>query len=595
MRDPLEILHDVFGYSSFRGVQGDIVRDVCNGLDALAIMPTGAGKSLCYQVPALVRDGTGLVISPLIALMHDQVRALRENGVKAAAITSAEDPRTQDTTLAALAAGELDLLYIAPERATMPWFQDRLAAARLSLIAIDEAHCVSQWGHDFRPDYRKLRALCDRFPGVPRLGLTATADEMTRADILDQLGIAQDRMTVAGFDRPNIRYEVTPRTEAKRQLKAFLDSQVGRPGIIYARTRDRVEKTAAWARELGFNALPYHAGMDAGVRSANQAAFVRSEDMVMVATIAFGMGIDKPDVRFVAHLGLPDSIEQYYQETGRAGRDGEPAVAHLLYGADDIARARQFIEAGNAPAERKRLEHQRLNALIGFCEVSSCRRGPLLSYFGELTPPPCGNCDNCLTPPTTRDASEAAQKLLSSVYRTGQRFGLGYVVEVLRGGKDERIARLGHDSLSVFGIGRDMEADAWRALSRQLVASDALRLDAEHGGMSLGPAARAILKGETAVTLRVMPEKVRRRRDRAGDRAVSAIDDPLFEALRTVRRKLATDAGVPPYVIFHDTTLREMAAARPLTLNALAEISGVGARKLEAYGAALLEAVAAAA
>ena len=330
MRDPLQTLHDVFGYSSFRGVQGDIIRDVCNGLDALAIMPTGAGKSLCYQVPALVRDGTGLVISPLIALMHDQVRALRENGVKAAAITSAEDPRTQDATMAALAAGEIDLLYVAPERATMPWFQDRLAAARLSLIAIDEAHCVSQWGHDFRPDYRKLRALCDRFPGVPRLGLTATADEMTRADILDQLGINHDRMTVAGFDRPNIRYEVTPRTEAKRQLKSFLETQAGNPGIIYARTRDRVEKTAAWAQGLGINALPYHAGLEAAVRGANQAAFVRSEDMVMVATIAFGMGIDKPDVRFVAHLGLPDSIEQYYQETGRAGRDGAPSVAHLL-------------------------------------------------------------------------------------------------------------------------------------------------------------------------------------------------------------------------------------------------------------------------
>ncbi len=595
MRDPLQILHDVFGYSSFRGVQGEIVRDVCAGLDALAIMPTGAGKSLCYQVPALARDGTGLVISPLIALMHDQVRALRENGLRAAAITSAEDGRTQDATMAALAAGQLDLLYVAPERATMPWFQDRLAAAKLSLIAIDEAHCVSQWGHDFRPDYRKLRALCGRFPGVPRLGLTATADELTRADILDQLGIAHDRMTVAGFDRPNIRYEVTPRTEAKRQLKAFLDSQGGQPGIIYARTRDRVEKTAEWAKAQGFNALAYHAGMDVGVRAANQAAFVRSEDMVMIATIAFGMGIDKPDVRFVAHLGLPDSIEQYYQETGRAGRDGEPSVAHLLYGADDIARARQFIDAGGAPAERKRLEHQRLNALIGFCEVSSCRRGPLLSYFGEPAPPPCGNCDNCLNPPETRDATEAARKLLSAVYRTGQRFGTAYVVDVLLGKADERMARLGHDSLSVFGIGKDLDADAWRALSRQLVASDALRLDAEHGGMSLGPAARAILKGEQAVTLRVMPERVRRRRVRPGDRAVSAIDDPLFETLRAVRRKLAAEAGVPPYVIFHDATLREMAAARPASLAALAEIGGVGARKLEAYGAAFLEAVAAAA
>ena len=595
MRDPLVILHDVFGYSSFRGVQGDIIRDVCAGRDALAIMPTGAGKSLCYQVPALARPGTGLVISPLIALMQDQVRALRENGVRAAALTSAEDGRTQDAMMAELAAGTLDLLYVAPERATMPWFQDRLAATRLSLIAIDEAHCVSQWGHDFRPDYRKLRALCDRFPGVPRLGLTATADALTRTDILDQLGIAPDRMTVAGFDRPNIRYEVTPRTEAKRQLKTFLDSQAGCPGIIYARTRDRVEKTAAWAKGLGINALAYHAGMEAGQRAANQAAFVRSEDMVMVATIAFGMGIDKPDVRFVAHLGLPDSIEQYYQETGRAGRDGEPSVAHLLYGADDIARARQFIDAGGAPDERKRHEHQRLNALIGFCEGSGCRRGPLLSYFGEPVPPPCGNCDNCLNPPATRDATEAAQKLLSTVYRTGQRFGLGYVVDVLRGGRDARIGHQGHDSLSVFGIGADTSAEVWRALSRQLVAVDALRLDAEHGGMSLGPAARAILKGETSIALRIPPEKPQRRRGRPGDRAAAALDDPLFEALRAVRRQLAAEAGVPPYVIFHDATLREMAAARPATLTALAEISGVGARKLDAYGAAFLKAIAAAA
>ena len=595
MRDPATILHDVFGYASFRGVQEGIVRDVCAGRDALAIMPTGAGKSLCYQVPALARDGTGLVVSPLIALMHDQVRALRENGVRAEALTSAEDETAQRRVLAALEAGDIDLLYVAPERATLPWFQDRLARIPLALIAIDEAHCVSQWGHDFRPDYRKLRALCDRFPGVPRIGLTATADTMTRADILEQLGIAADRMVVAGFDRPNIRYEVTPRVEAKRQLSDFLDSQRGSAGIVYARTRDRVDKTAEWAKAEGFNALPYHAGLDAKTRAANQAAFVRAEDMVMVATVAFGMGIDKPDVRFVAHLGMPDSIEQYYQETGRAGRDGEPSVAHLIYGASDIATARRFIDTGEASAERKRLEHQRLNALVGFCETSVCRRGPLLSYFGEPVPPPCGNCDNCLNPPATRDASEAAQKLLSAVYRTGQRFGVAHLTNVLAGKADERIRRLGHDTLSVFGIAASEPAETWRALSRQLVASDVLRLDPEHGGLTLGPHARPVLKGEQTVTLRVIAERQRKRRVRPGDRAVSAIDDPLFEALRAVRRRLAAEAGVPPYVIFHDATLREMAAARPATLSAMGEVSGVGARKLEAYGAAFLEAVAAAA
>ncbi len=589
MRAPLQILHDVFGYSSFRGPQEAIVADVCDGRDVLAIMPTGAGKSLCYQIPALARVGTGLVISPLIALMHDQVRALVANGVRAAALTSQEDQRTQAAILDKLVYGELDLLYVAPERATMPWFQSKLETASLSLIAIDEAHCVSQWGHDFRPDYRQLKALCDRFPGVPRIALTATADEITRRDILTQLGIEPDRMVVAGFDRPNIRYEVHAKTEEKRQLKAFLETQQG-CGIVYARTRDKVERTAQWLQGLGINALPYHAGLDGRVRAANQEAFVKAEDMVMVATVAFGMGIDKPDVRFVAHLGLPDSIEHYYQETGRAGRDGDPAVAFMLYGAADIGRARSQIEASGGSEQRKRAEHQRLNALVGFCETTQCRRVPLLTYFGEPAPEPCGNCDTCLNPPETRDATEAAQKLLSAVYRTGQRFGVAHLVAVLHGKADERVERLGHDTLSVFGIGRDLDDKEWRSLGRQLVAADALRLDPEHGGLALGPNARPILKGEQTLTLRLDPERPRRQRARRAATGGTA-DSPLFEALRAVRRRLASEQGVPPYVIFHDSTLREMAEIRPTSLAALGEVSGVGARKLEAYGTAFLEAI----
>ncbi len=588
---PEQILHDVFGYSSFRGPQAAIIADVIAGTDVLAIMPTGAGKSLCYQIPALARPGTGLVVSPLIALMHDQVRALAANGVRAAALTSQEDRFAQDDILTRLRAGEIDLLYVAPERANLPGFQAQLDRVPLSLIAIDEAHCVSQWGHDFRPDYRQLKALCDRFPGVPRIALTATADEITRRDILDQLGIDPDHMVVAGFDRPNIRYEVHGKVEEKRQLKAFLESQDG-CGIIYARTRDKVERTAEWLKGLGVNALPYHAGLDGRVRQANQAAFVKAEDMVMVATVAFGMGIDKPDVRFVAHMGLPDSIEHYYQETGRAGRDGDPAVAFMLYGAADIGRARNQIEMATGVSDaKKRADHQRLNALVGFCETTGCRRIPLLTYFGEPAPEPCGNCDTCLTPPETRDATEAAQKLLSTVYRTGQRFGLGHLVSVLHGKRDERVERLGHDSLSVFGIGTELDERGWRALSRQLVAADALRIDPEHGGLSLGPNARPMLKGEQSLTLRIEPERTRRTRVKRGTAPVDAADAPLFDRLRELRRQLASDQGVPPYVIFHDSTLREMAQLKPANLAAMGEISGVGARKLDAYGPAFLEAI----
>ncbi len=582
MRSPEQVLHEVFGFPAFRGLQEGIVRDVCAGRDALAIMPTGAGKSLCYQVPALVRPGTAIVVSPLIALMADQVRSLRAYGVRAAALNSASDDA--ETTTAAFRAGELDLLFVAPERAALPGFQAMVQRAEVSLVAIDEAHCVSQWGHDFRPEYRQLRAFCDALPGVPRIALTATADRTTRADILDQLGIAADRMVVAGFDRPNIRYEVTAKTDGPRQLAAFLATQRGRSGIVYAPTRAITERVAEQLAKSGIPALPYHAGLDAGVRAHNQRVFVEREDQVMVATVAFGMGIDKPDVRFVAHLGLPKSIEAYYQETGRAGRDGDPAVAHLLYGADDIARARQFIAAG-AP-DRRAPDTARLNALIAFCETSQCRRIPLLTYFGDPAPPPCGNCDTCLSPPVLADATEAARKLLSAVYRTGQRFGVGHLVDVLRGNSGEKVTKFGHEALSVFGIGRDLPQARWQALARQLEASEAL-VRGEHGGLELGPAARPILKGEASVALReTAATPVRDRRARGGG---DGGDDPLFEALRKVRRELAAASGVPPYVVFHDATLRAMAAERPRSLADLGQVSGVGARKLEAYGEAFLK------
>ncbi len=586
MTDPLSILRTIFGFADFRGVQQQVVDRVMAGSHTLAVMPTGSGKSLCYQVPALARPGTALVISPLIALMHDQVRSADAFGIKAAALTSADDNRQE--TLARLKRGELDLLYVAPERASGDAFRQLLAGVPLALIAIDEAHCVSEWGHDFRPDYRLLRPLLDAFPDVPRLALTATADRQTRADVLHQLGIPDDGLILAGFDRPNIRYHVRPREGLAGQLRTLLAAQPG-PGIVYAPSRAATETIAAQIAATGRPALAYHAGLDPRVRAANQAAFVASETMVMAATVAFGMGIDKPDVRFVAHAGLPKSIEGYYQETGRAGRDGDPAEAWLFWGGDDFARARRRIEIEVAE-DRRAGERQRLNALGAFVETGMCRRALLLRHFDEEAPARCGNCDNCLDPPATVDATEAARKLLSAAFRTEMRFGIGHLTDVLAGRETDKIHNFGHHRLSVFGIADADDLALIKPVARALLAHDALRAD-EYGGLSFGPGARAILRGEEKLELVLPPKKQRRGRRTRGEGADDYPHDPLFEALRACRRDLAKEAGVPPYVVFHDSSLREMAELKPTSLAALGRISGVGAAKLERYGEAFIDAI----
>ena len=581
--NPGEILKRVFGFSEYRGVQKQVIARVMRGMPTLAVMPTGAGKSLCYQLPALARDGTALVISPLIALMHDQIRSADAAGIKAASLTSADSDR--ERTIERFRAGELDLLYVAPERATTEGFESLLDGAPLALVAIDEAHCVSEWGHDFRPDYRQLRPLLDRHPNVPRLALTATADARTRADILAQLGIPEEGLVLAGFDRPNIRYHVRPRDGIGGQLKQLLADQPG-PGIVYAQSRDKAERLAEQLAATGRPALPYHAGLEAPVRARNQAAFVRSEEMVMVATIAFGMGIDKPDVRFVAHAGIPKSIEAFYQETGRAGRDGDPAEAWLFWGAEDFAQARRRIELEVEPARRP-AERERLNTLAAFVEASGCRRAILLRHFGEDPPEACGNCDNCLDPPATIDATEVARKLLSAAFRTEMRFGVAHLAEVLAGNDSEKVRGFGHHRLSVFGIASADEIALVRPVARALIARDALRADA-YGGLSFGPAAKPILKGEEQLTIAVPPPRKARSRRRS-----EGPTDPMFEALRAVRRDIAAAAGVPPYVVFHDSTLRGIAEARPRTLAELSRIQGVGEAKLLRYGEAMLAAVAA--
>ncbi len=588
----LRLLRTVFGHAAFRGAQREIVAHVAGGGDALVLMPTGGGKSLCYQLPALLRPGTALVVSPLIALMQDQVAALTQQGVRAALLNSTLDAAAAAAVERKLGAGELDLLYVAPERLMMPRMLDLLERSRIALFAIDEAHCVSQWGHDFRPEYMQLSVLHQRFPAVPRIALTATADPQTRGEIMRQLALGEARVFVSSFDRPNIRYTIVDKHDPRNQLLRFIrEEHTGEAGIVYCLSRRKVEETAAWLATRGVNALPYHAGMDAAARADNQARFQREDGVVMVATIAFGMGIDKPDVRFVAHLDLPKSIEGYYQETGRAGRDGTPADAWMTYGLGDVVQQRRMIDQSEGSEEFRRVSVSKLNALLGLCETAGCRRVRLLDYFGESSTP-CGNCDTCLEPPQTWDATEAARKALSCVYRTGQRFGAVHLIDVLRGNATARVTQWHHHQLGVFGVGADLDEAAWRNVFRQLVALGYARPDHDaYGALRLSDASRPVLKGEQRVEMRrLAPRRNRVARTRGGTAtdALTAADAGVLERLKAWRMAQAREQAVPAYVIFHDRTLAEIAALRPQDQEALAAIPGMGAKKLERYGAALL-------
>jgi ATP-dependent DNA helicase RecQ len=568
------------------------------GQDALVLMPTGGGKSLCYQVPSIARSGTGIVISPLIALMQDQVAALRQVGVKAAALNSTVDAGAAQAIEQRLLRGELDLLYVAPERLMTERTLDLLSRSKIALFAIDEAHCVSQWGHDFRPEYIQLSLLHERFPEVPRIALTATADGPTRREIVARLGLENARSFVSSFDRPNIRYRVHQAAggSAREQLLRFIrEEHAGEAGIVYCLSLKRVEEIAEWLQTQGLAALPYHAGLPSETRSANQARFLNEEGVIIVATIAFGMGIDKPNVRFVAHLNLPKSIEAYYQETGRAGRDGLPADAWMMYGLQDVITLRQMLETSDSDMTHKRVERHKLDAMLGFCELTSCRRRALLAYFGDSLPGPCGNCDTCLAPPESWDASVSAQKALSCVYRTGQRFGVNYLIDILLGREDARIARFGHDKLTTFGVGKEHTEQEWRGIFRQLISRGLLAVDLEgHGGLRLTDACRPVLRGEEPLWLRrdTKIEKVKSKKPKSAAQAFTTdADTQLWEALRARRLELAKAQGVPPYVVFHDATLSEMVARRPRTLSEFSQISGVGERKLEAYGEPFLDVI----
>ncbi len=595
-----QLLHNIFGYSQFRGEQQAIVTHLVAGGDALVLMPTGGGKSLCYQLPALLRDGVGIVVSPLIALMQDQVDALQQLGVQAACLNSSLDAEAARDVTERLIQGDLQILYVAPERLLMPNFLMLLEqlqnSSGIALFAIDEAHCVSQWGHDFRPEYRKLTVLHERFPDVPRVALTATADAPTRAEIVERLALENARQFVSSFDRPNIRYRVTQKASARQQLEAFLEAEhAGDAGIVYCLSRRKVEETAEWLKSRGWDALPYHAGLEANVRNINQRRFLREEGVIMVATVAFGMGIDKPNVRFVAHLDLPKSMEGYYQETGRAGRDGLPANAWMAYGLGDVVSMRQMLDSGDAPEERKRVERQKLDALLGFCESTACRHQTILRYFGEDHPGDCGQCDNCLEPVDTWDATQAAQMALSCVYRTGQRFGVAHLIDVLIGKATSRVEQFRHEQLSTFGIGKALTQQQWSSIYRQLVTGGFLESDMEaYGGLKLMEAARPILRGENEIWLRRDIEVSKRaskaeRGARAKEAYAGVSDDPLWHALKTKRTELAREQGVPPYVIFHDSTLLEILNHRPANLTEMSQISGIGQAKLGRYGDAFLQ------
>lgn len=597
-------LHQVFGYSTFRGEQQAIIEHVSAGGDALVLMPTGGGKSLCYQLPALLRSGVTIVVSPLIALMQNQVEALQQLGVKAAFLNSSLDVEQSRQVTSQLIQGDLEILYVAPERLLLSGFLAQLAQIEMhtgiALFAIDEAHCVSEWGHDFRPEYRKLSALHTQFPNVPRIALTATADAPTRAEIVERLSLENARQFVASFDRPNIRYRVTHKLKAREQLEAFLETEhANDAGIVYCLSRKKVEETASWLKERGWDALPYHAGLDAGIRSQNQRRFLREEGVIIVATIAFGMGIDKPNVRFVAHLDLPKSMESYYQETGRAGRDGLPANAWMAYGLGDVVSMRQMLDSGDAPEERKQVERQKLDALLGFCESTACRHQTLLRYFGEQHAGNCNQCDNCLNPVDTWDATQAAQMALSAVYRTGQRFGVVHLIDVLLGKTNVKVSQFNHQALSVFGVGKHIVSAQWSSVFRQLVAGGYLESDIQaYGGLKLTQAARPVLKGEAEIWLRRDIElagkaKASLSKAQRSSNAKAAYDglddDPMWHALKARRLELAREQAVPPYVIFHDSTLLEILNQRPQNLTEMSRISGVGQAKLDRYGVDFLQ------
>jgi ATP-dependent DNA helicase RecQ len=592
-KTPHTILKDVFGYHEFRGPQEAVINALVAGDDALVLMPTGGGKSLCYQIPSLVREGVGVVVSPLIALMQDQVSALHELGVRAGFLNSSMTPQEAWQTELAMHNGELDMLYVAPERLIQPRTLEMLHRVKIALFAIDEAHCVSQWGHDFRADYLKLDMLQREFPQVPRIALTATADVRTREEIIARLQLENAQQFVNGFDRPNIQYRIQQKNTPKVQLLRFLrDEHANHSGIVYCLSRNKVEQTAEWLSAEGFTALPYHAGLTPQVRQKNQSCFLREDQIIMVATIAFGMGIDKPDVRFVAHLDLPKSIEAYYQETGRAGRDGESATTLLLYGLEDVVKLRQMMANSEGNEEFKRNEQQRLNAMLGLCEITTCRRQTLLRYFGDTLAHPCGNCDSCLTPAQTWDATEPVRMALSCVYRTGQRFGAGHVIDVLRGSSNEKINSFNHQTLSTYGIGKHLTADEWKSIMRQLVARGLLDVDAQaYGGLKLNDSCREILRGEEKIQLRRDIKATATAVARKQGVVVDAEDQNLWNALRACRKRLAEEHGVPPYVIFHDATLREMLEFRPTTESALLSITGVGQSKLERFGADFLEVI----